>query len=204
MTVEECKELVESYHDATNRGDLDALDKIFAKDFINEAAGFDPVRGSEDMKLLIRELLDAFPDWHVYVEDISAKGTKWLCAGDLPQGRIKVITMSPPIKSGPTETIEVDPPGSCKVSDFEPRILAIFEPTFGSWGCVPDLCVTQLAIDFLWICFLYFPVRYFPCHRARLMCAGVVCRSCVSWGLDGRRVRERMEEQMPVPAVCYW
>jgi hypothetical protein len=50
MNVEECKELVESYHDATNRGDLDALDKIFAKDFINEAAGFDPVRGSEDMK----------------------------------------------------------------------------------------------------------------------------------------------------------
>jgi ketosteroid isomerase-like protein len=43
MNGKECKKLVESYHEATNRGDLDALDKIFAKDFINEAAGFDPV-----------------------------------------------------------------------------------------------------------------------------------------------------------------
>ena len=42
MNVEECKELVENYHDATNRGDLDALDEIFAKDFINEAAGLIP------------------------------------------------------------------------------------------------------------------------------------------------------------------
>ena len=30
MNVEECKELVESYHEATNRGDLDALG-IFSK-----------------------------------------------------------------------------------------------------------------------------------------------------------------------------
>jgi steroid delta-isomerase-like uncharacterized protein len=76
MNVEDCKKLVESYHDATNRGDVDALDNIFAEDFINEAAGFDPVRGCEAMKILIRELLDAFPDWHVSVEDIFGERNK--------------------------------------------------------------------------------------------------------------------------------
>jgi len=76
MNVKECKELVESYHDATNRGDLDALDRIFSKDFINEAAGFDPVRGCENMKTLIRELLETFPDWHIFVEDMFGEGNK--------------------------------------------------------------------------------------------------------------------------------
>jgi steroid delta-isomerase-like uncharacterized protein len=101
MNVEECKELVESYHAATNRGDLDALDKIFAKDFINEAAGFDPVRGCEDMKILIRELLEAFPDWHVSVDDMFGEGNKvvvrWRFTGthkndykDIPATNLKV------------------------------------------------------------------------------------------------------------------
>lgn len=76
MNTEDCKKLVESYQDATNRGDVDALDNIFAEDFINEAAGFDPVRGCEAMKILIRELLDAFPDWHVSVEDIFGDRNK--------------------------------------------------------------------------------------------------------------------------------
>lgn len=76
MNTEDCKKLVEAYHDATNRGDVDALDNIFAEDFINEAAGFDPVRGCEAMKILIRELLDAFPDWHVSVEDIFGERNK--------------------------------------------------------------------------------------------------------------------------------
>ncbi len=101
MNVEECKELVESYHDATNRGDLDALDNIFAENFINEAAGFDPVRGCADMKALMRDLLDAFPDWHVYAEDMFGEGNKvvvrWRFDGthknaykDIPATNLKV------------------------------------------------------------------------------------------------------------------
>jgi predicted ester cyclase len=81
MATEQCKKLVESYHDATNRGDLNTLDAIAANDFINQAAGFDPVQGRDGMKTLIRELPEAFPDWHVTMEDMVAENNKVLCAG---------------------------------------------------------------------------------------------------------------------------
>ncbi len=76
MTLEECKALIERFHTSTNQGDVDAFDDIFAPDFVNEAAGFDPVNGCDDMKALIRELLDAFPDWHVVIEDMFGEGNK--------------------------------------------------------------------------------------------------------------------------------
>jgi steroid delta-isomerase-like uncharacterized protein len=76
MDTQQAIELVERYHEATNTGNLDELDNLFAKDFINVAAGFDPVNSLEDMKKLIRELLDAFPDWRVTVNDIFAQDNK--------------------------------------------------------------------------------------------------------------------------------
>ena len=36
--------LLQRYHDATNAGTLDELDHLFAEDFINFAAGFEPVK----------------------------------------------------------------------------------------------------------------------------------------------------------------
>jgi steroid delta-isomerase-like uncharacterized protein len=69
-------QLLHRYHDATNAGTLDELDHLFAEDFINFAAGFEPVRSLAAMKSLIRELLLAFPDWHVTVEDMFAQGNK--------------------------------------------------------------------------------------------------------------------------------
>ena len=68
--------LLHRYHDATNTGRLDELDAIFAKDFINFAAGFEPVKSLAAMKTLIAELLLAFPDWHVTVEDMFAQDNK--------------------------------------------------------------------------------------------------------------------------------
>ena len=68
--------LLHRYHGATNAGMLDELDHLFAEDFINFAAGFEPVRSLAAMKTLIRELLLAFPDWHVTVEDMFAQGNK--------------------------------------------------------------------------------------------------------------------------------
>jgi hypothetical protein len=72
-------------------------------------------------------------------------------------------------------------------------------------GC--DVCLAllfhALAIHFLWICFLYFPVQGIS-RGTQLpwMGAGVVCRPGALGGAG--RVRERMDEQMPVPAftVC--
>jgi predicted ester cyclase len=68
--------LLHRYHDATNTRRLDELDNIFAKDFINFAAGFEPVKSLAAMKKLIQELLLAFPDWHVTVEDMFAQDNK--------------------------------------------------------------------------------------------------------------------------------
>ena len=76
MNTQECKQLEMAYHEATNTGDLKALDNIFAENFINHAAGFKPIQGCSAMKAVIKELLNAFPDWHVSVEDIFAEDNK--------------------------------------------------------------------------------------------------------------------------------
>src|SRR5262249_40040598 len=68
-------ELLHRYHDATNAGARDELDDIFADDFINFAAGFEPVKSLAAMKTLVRELLVAFPDWHV-TEDMFGQDNK--------------------------------------------------------------------------------------------------------------------------------
>ena len=83
------------------RGRLDELDQIFAKDFINFAAGFEPVKSLAAMKKLIAELLLAFPDWHVTVEDMFAQDnkvvTRWSLAAthlapyhDIPATGLKI------------------------------------------------------------------------------------------------------------------
>ena len=76
MDNRQALELLHRYHDATNAGTLDELDDIFAEDFVNFAAGFEPVKSLAAMKTLIRELLVAFPDWHVTVEDMFAQDNK--------------------------------------------------------------------------------------------------------------------------------
>ena len=76
MDNQQALELLHRYHDATNAGALDELDDIFADDFINFAAGFEPVKSLAAMKTLIRELLVAFPDWHVTVEDMFGQDNK--------------------------------------------------------------------------------------------------------------------------------
>jgi steroid delta-isomerase-like uncharacterized protein len=93
--------LLHRYHDATNARRLDDLDDIFAKDFINFAAGFEPVKSLAAMKKLIQELLLAFPDWHVTVEDMFAQDnkvvTRWSLAAthlapyhDIPATGLKI------------------------------------------------------------------------------------------------------------------
>jgi steroid delta-isomerase-like uncharacterized protein len=93
--------LLHRYHDATNTRRLDELDNIFAKDFINFAAGFEPVKSLAAMKKLIQELLLAFPDWHVTVEDMFAQDnkvvTRWSLAAtqlaryhDIPATGLKI------------------------------------------------------------------------------------------------------------------
>ena len=101
MDNQQALKLLHRYHDATNARRLDELDDIFAKDFINFAAGFEPVKSLAAMKKLIQELLLAFPDWHVTVEDMFAQDnkvvTRWSLAAtqlaryhDIPATGLKI------------------------------------------------------------------------------------------------------------------
>jgi steroid delta-isomerase-like uncharacterized protein len=76
VTNQQALDLLHRYHEALNAGALDKLDDIFADDFINFAAGFEPVKSRTAMKTLIAELLVAFPDWHVTVEDMFGQDNK--------------------------------------------------------------------------------------------------------------------------------
>ena len=44
MDTQQKPKLPHRYHDATNAGGLDEFDDLFADDFINFAAGFEPVK----------------------------------------------------------------------------------------------------------------------------------------------------------------
>jgi predicted ester cyclase len=60
-----------------NHGDLDAIDELFAPDFVEHQAGIGP--GREGVKGSIRALHTAFPDLHLAVEDSIALGDMvWL------------------------------------------------------------------------------------------------------------------------------
>jgi len=68
---------------------------------INFAAGFEPVKSLASMRTLLAELLLAFPDWHVTVEDMFAQDnkvvTRWSLAAthlapyhDIPATGLKI------------------------------------------------------------------------------------------------------------------
>ena len=77
------------------RAGWDELDEIFAKDFINFAAGFEPVKSLAAMKTLITELLLAFPDWHVTIEEMFAQDNKVVTRWSLAATTLRPITISP-------------------------------------------------------------------------------------------------------------
>ena len=76
MDTQHALKLLHRYHEATNANRVDEFDDLFAADFMNVAAGFEPVKSLAAMKKLIQELLLAFPDWHVTVEDMFAQDNK--------------------------------------------------------------------------------------------------------------------------------
>ena len=60
-----------------NRGDVEAIDELFAPDFVEHQPGIAP--GREGVKGSIRALRAAFPDLHLAVEDATAAGDRvWL------------------------------------------------------------------------------------------------------------------------------
>jgi steroid delta-isomerase-like uncharacterized protein len=72
--------------DVWNRGDPDAVDEIFAPDFVgNDPAPPDLIAGPEGMKRFVAQMRAAFPDWTVTTDDLMVDGdrliSRWTVRG---------------------------------------------------------------------------------------------------------------------------
>ncbi len=59
-----------------NKGNLDAVDELFAPGFISHTAAMGEMRGLESYKSFVTMTRTAFPDLHFTVEDQIAEGDK--------------------------------------------------------------------------------------------------------------------------------
>jgi steroid delta-isomerase-like uncharacterized protein len=76
MSAEENKAVVRRVEEAWDRGELDALDALFAADFASHAAMPGTPPGLEGAKQGHRIPVQAFPDRRTTIEDIIAEGDK--------------------------------------------------------------------------------------------------------------------------------
>jgi steroid delta-isomerase-like uncharacterized protein len=77
MSTEENKALIRRmYEEVHNQGNLDVLDEITATNFVdhNLAPGLQP--GVDGVKQLFTMFHNAFPDFHVTIEDMIGEGDK--------------------------------------------------------------------------------------------------------------------------------
>jgi steroid delta-isomerase-like uncharacterized protein len=83
--VDENKAMVRRVEELWNTGNLAAADEIFAIDFVNHDPSSPDVRDLVSYKEFITRVLNAFPDFHVTVDDILADGekvaTRWTATG---------------------------------------------------------------------------------------------------------------------------
>ncbi|HEY9662822.1 MAG TPA: ester cyclase [Allocoleopsis sp.] len=77
MFETENKRLVRNYfEEVTNQGDLEAISKYIATDFVDHDAPSGLMMGIEGVRETITLLRTAFPDFHATIEDIIAEGDK--------------------------------------------------------------------------------------------------------------------------------
>ncbi len=78
MTTDELKALVRrEFAEIWNRGNLDAVDVLYAADFIGHDAGSSQlIRGRAGLKEFFAEQRRALPDMHASVEDLVAEGDR--------------------------------------------------------------------------------------------------------------------------------
>ena len=76
MSLEKNKAIIRSYFEAVEKRNLATTDELIAHDYFNR--GFD-VRSREEWKQSMTMVLNAFPDYHETIEDITAEGDKvWI------------------------------------------------------------------------------------------------------------------------------
>jgi predicted ester cyclase len=64
------------YNEILNKGNLDLLNEVMARDFIDHNAAPDQGPGIEGFKGFVKMVTTAFPDLHIVLEDTIAEGNK--------------------------------------------------------------------------------------------------------------------------------
>ena len=73
----DARTLILRHHDEVwSRGDLDAIDALYAPDFVGHHPGLPDWVGREGVKLAVRTIRAAFPDFHESVEDVIVEGDR--------------------------------------------------------------------------------------------------------------------------------
>ena len=84
MSIEEHKDLVYRAVDAFNQGDWDAVDRLFAPDYVDhDRSRADLPPGPAGVKLAWAGFQVAFPDLHATIEDLVAEGQKVVVRGSI-------------------------------------------------------------------------------------------------------------------------
>ncbi|HLE75740.1 MAG TPA: ester cyclase [Candidatus Bathyarchaeia archaeon] len=76
MSVEELKALERRYYEALNKRNLAALSEFFASDFVEHTSLGSEIRGFEEYKKYINDMVKAFPDFHFTLRDFITEGDK--------------------------------------------------------------------------------------------------------------------------------
>jgi len=76
VSVEELKALERRYYEALNKRNLAALSEFFASDFVEHTSLGSEIRGFEEYKKYINDMVKAFPDFHFTLRDFITEGDK--------------------------------------------------------------------------------------------------------------------------------
>jgi steroid delta-isomerase-like uncharacterized protein len=76
MTSEQLKAQKRRYFDAFNAADLDAIDELFAREYVLHMAGSADVRGADTLKQMVATSLASLSEATLRVDDMVAEGDK--------------------------------------------------------------------------------------------------------------------------------
>ena len=77
MSPEQNKVLAKrAWEEMFNQKNLAVVDELFASDYIYHGPQGQEFRGTESLKQLLSNYLEAFPDLHIEIQDLIAEGDK--------------------------------------------------------------------------------------------------------------------------------
>jgi steroid delta-isomerase-like uncharacterized protein len=76
MSAESKAVVLRHHEEIWSKGNLDAIDAVYAPEFVGHHPGAPDWIGSESVKLIVRTMRDAFPDFTETIEDVVAEGDR--------------------------------------------------------------------------------------------------------------------------------